>query len=250
MKSPAYQRLRPSTITTVASTAPYFMVYSLPTTTSTSATPPTYSYTTGSGKRAVTTNWTATYQALYGASDADANGFVSNYYLATASNKLNPSSSLVKAITGDMGYIRTTNSQPGGIQCGTQDCGVTYYASAIYAAQAALLAEQTVYPKAKNAIILLSDGQANVLSTTPDFPSQTGTFDYWGRLTATYPSTSTTGLYTLTGTGQYPDNKDECQQAILAAQAATAAGTRVYSVAYGCRVRDATTNLGVYGTVH
>jgi hypothetical protein len=33
--------------------------------------------------------------------------------------------------------------------------------------------------------------------------------------------------------GVYPDFLDECQQAIVAAQEATLAGTRVYSVAYG-----------------
>ena len=37
----------------------------------------------------------------------------------------------------------------------------------------------------------------------------------------------------MTGNGSYPDTKDECQQAIVAAQKAAAAGTNVYSVAYG-----------------
>jgi hypothetical protein len=36
----------------------------------------------------------------------------------------------------------------------------------------------------------------------------------------------------VTNTGQYPDFVDECQQAIVAANYATAQGTRVYSVAY------------------
>jgi hypothetical protein len=220
---------------------PNYMVYSLPSTTSTTATPPTYSYKTGSGKNAKTTNWTATYQALYGASDADANGFVSNYYSASASNKLDPNSSLVKAITnGCMKYITSAGSGVADLKSASSGGGITYFAGAIYAAQAALLAEQTVYPKAKNAIILLSDGQANVLSSTKDFPSQTGT-NSWTGFTS-YPSTSTTGLYNLTSTGYYPSNKNECQQAILAAQAATAAGTRVYSVAYGSQNSGCTIN--------
>ncbi|MGC9157636.1 MAG: hypothetical protein ACP5FH_01505 [Terracidiphilus sp.] len=61
------------------------------------------------------------------------------------------------------------------------------------------------------------------------------TGSWWNRTTTTVPSTisSTLGLSTFTGTGLYPDTKDECQQAIVAAQQATAAGTTVYGVAYG-----------------
>ena len=39
--------------------------------------------------------------------------------------------------------------------------GNTYFASSIYAAQAALVAAQAANPGSKNAIIFLSDGQAN-----------------------------------------------------------------------------------------
>jgi len=51
------------------------------------------------------------------------------------------------------------------------------------------------------------------------------------------PGSGTQWLSDLTGgkvtnTGQYPDFVDECQQAIVAANYATAQGTRVYSVAY------------------
>jgi len=38
--------------------------------------------------------------------------------------------------------------------------GITYYASVIYAAQAALTAEATLNAKTNNALIFLSDGQA------------------------------------------------------------------------------------------
>ena len=51
-----------------------------------------------------------------GASDADANGFVSNYYDPTASNGLNTSSSIVKAITKCMKPICAAGSGTGGLQ--------------------------------------------------------------------------------------------------------------------------------------
>ena len=64
-------------------------------------------------------------------------------------------------------------------------------------------------PESENALIILSDGQAQASS-----------------------SQLNSGV-TLTTTGLYPSAKDECQQAIMAAQAAATAGTTVYSVAYG-----------------
>ncbi len=84
------------------------------------------------------------------------------------------------------------------------------------------MAEQAANPGSQNAIIFLSDGQANLVSA------------YFAPGTSPASSISPNlGYQTLTGTGLYPDSKDECQQAIMAAQAATAAGTTVYGVAYG-----------------
>jgi hypothetical protein len=40
--------------------------------------------------------------------------------------------------------------------------GITYYAGALYAAQAALTAEASIHPKAQNAIVILGDGQMNL----------------------------------------------------------------------------------------
>jgi hypothetical protein len=200
-----------------------FMEYTLPYTTATSYAPLTYE-TTGSHP----TTWQATYNITYGASDADANGFVADYYNSTASNGLNSSSSLVKAITTCMQPIQQAASAPQ-IQ-GASQGGITYYASAIYAAQSALVAEQTVYPKSKNAIIFLSDGQANLVSATGDFP------------TAYNPDPSGSALNTLNSNGTYPSAIDECQQAIIAAQAATTAGTTVFGVAYGSE------DSGCYGS--
>jgi hypothetical protein len=201
-----------------------YMEYTLPLTTATSYAPLTYK-TTGSNP----TTWKATYEITYGASDADTNGFVSNYYNATASNGLNSSSSLVKAVTTCMQPIAQAESAPQ-IQGASSPYGITYYASAIYAAQSALVAEQKANPDSKNAIIFLSDGQANLQSSAGDFP------------TAYNPNPSGSALNTLNSNGSYPSAIDECQQAIIAAQAATTAGTTVFGVAYGSE------QTGCYGS--
>jgi hypothetical protein len=224
----------PSTATVAddynCSGTPTFMEYGLPLTTASSYAP--QKYTEG------TKTWTGTYNILNGASDVDANGFVTDYYSTTSSNGLNSTSSLVKAVTGCMQPM-TTFSNPGtgnlsinycsgGNGCTNgYDAGVTYYASAIYAAQAALVAEQAAFPTVngvptQNAIIFLSDGQANLVS------------NYFAPSTSpTSTISSTLGLDTLTSTGLYPSATDECQQAIIAAQQATKAGTTVFGVAYG-----------------
>ncbi|MGA2671600.1 MAG: pilus assembly protein TadG-related protein [Terracidiphilus sp.] len=189
---------------------PNYMMYTLPLPTATSYTPLTYST---SGSHPV--SWTATYQIV---------GFSSDYYQPTASNGLNPNSALVEAVTGCMTPITAPGSGTGGLNGAPSSSGggITYYAGTIYAAQAALLAEQAANPGSKNAIIFLSDGQANLPASANDLPSE-----------QSYSIPAANGLYTLTGNGSYPDIKDQCQQAIAAAQAATAAGTTVYSVAYG-----------------
>jgi len=194
---------------------PSFQIYALPSTTATSYTAIEYEETSNHSN-----TFTSTYEVTLGASDADANGFVSDYYDPTKTNNLSTNSSIVKAITGCMKPIAQAGSGTGGLN-GAQNGGITYYASVIYAAQAALTAEATLNAKTNNALIFLSDGQANLVAATADFP------------TAFTAVTPTTALNTLTGTGAYPDTTDECQQAIVAAQKAAAAGTNVYSVAYG-----------------
>jgi len=214
-------------------TLPLSMGYSTETTTLTSYQYPlgyaTKNTSTKNGKTTTTYTQTvpvSTYEdmPIGSTSDGDANGFSSNYWSPTATGNLNTSSSLVKAVTGCM-------KNPGGQS--------TYYASVIYAAQAALAAEQSAVG-GQNAIILLSDGQANAANSK--FPA-TGAVPYNG--TAEQPlygfpvTTNSTGNTTtnLTNTtnsfGYYPDFHDECQQAIMAAQAAQAAGTTVFSVAFG-----------------
>jgi hypothetical protein len=212
-------------------TTPGFMAYTLPTTTGTTYSPLSYSESGsggGSGGGGSST-WTATYEIV---------PFTSDYYSATASNNLNSSSTLVNAISGCMTPISQPNNQTGGINGAPDNGGVTYFASPIYAAQAALETEQAAYPGTQNAIILLSDGQANIPAGADDFPSEQN---------ATLAS-GESGYTSLTGTGLYPDVTDECQQAIMAAQAATAAGTRVYAVSYGAEKLGCSYTVGTTGT--
>ncbi len=88
----------------------------------------------------------------------------------------------------------------------------TYFAGAIYAAQAALTYQQSLNTTTQNVMIILSDGAAN---------------------SSKMASTDVSGGKVDSKTGVYPSTIDQCHQAITAAAAATAAGTRVYSIAYG-----------------
>ena len=92
----------------------------------------------------------------------------------------------------------------------------TYYAQVITSAQAYLVNEQASFPNSKNVMILLSDGDANAVAA-----KMTG-------------ASTTSGVYMST--------LQECHQAVTAAQAAAAAGTRVYSVAYGAEASGCTTD--------
>jgi hypothetical protein len=140
---------------------------------------------------------TATYQIV---------NFSSDYRSSNKATSLNSASDLVATAAGKSGCA------------GLQAIGGpgTYYAQAIYAAQAYLATEQASYPTSKNVLIMLSDGNANADS-------------------AHMPGASTTS-------GVYPSTKQECHQAISAAQAAATAGTRVYAVAYGAEASGCTTD--------
>jgi hypothetical protein len=247
--------------------APY-TVYTLPKETATSYAPLTY--------QQGATTWSASYEFTLGASDADVNGFVADWYLpsSTSTGQLNPASSLVQAVGYNHGgHPGCMPISPAGIDLNgalgnpgstvlvnhaNVGEGITYYASVIYAAQAALTAEAALYPdpNTKNAIILLSDGQANtqwiyfpqgtVTQTPAQDTAQPSTISAsLGYSTLnTVPSLTAVGAGYLTTpnqevaagktiSGVYPDFLDECQQAIVAAQKAALAGTRVYAVAYG-----------------
>ena len=161
-----------------------------------------------------------------------------------------------------------TSSANGGTQQGSTTTvntlgvgeGITYYAAAIYAAQAALTKEASVYPGSANAIILLSDGQANTqwiyfpagsmkpgavntplastLATGSTGYDKTNSNPLKTAIVAAHLS-SPNGEVSGAISGIYPDFMDECQQAIVAAQYAASAtnaasqATKVIAVSYG-----------------
>lgn len=173
-------------------------VYSMPSPTLSSSS----TYTPGTG---------ATYQITSFASD----------YRTTdlpVPGALNNSSQAVRAV--------------GGASSGTSPCATTgilgkggdgtYYAGIIYAASAALLAENQTFPAENNVIILISDGAATASSS-----QMAGT-------------ATNSGLYGSSA-GSYVD---ECGQAITAAKAAQSAGITFYAIAFGSPSTGCTTDTG------
>jgi len=161
-----------------------------------------------------------TYQVTYGIGDA--NGFVSDYRTSNSATTLNNSgsnqSNIVLAAGGKSGC--TGINGPGGEG--------TYYAGVIYAAQAALTAEATLHKGSQNVMILVSDGAATASSSQM--------------------ATGTQSTTVATSGGSYPSYKNECQQAVTAAQYATNHGTTVYAVAYGAQSSGCTTDSGSYAS--
>ncbi|MGA7859274.1 MAG: pilus assembly protein TadG-related protein [Terracidiphilus sp.] len=116
---------------------------------------------------------------------------------------LNPNDPLTIA-TG--GGTSTKNNPCPGLE--TPGGDGTYYAGAIYAAASSLIAEQAQNPNSVNALIILSDGDANAGQSKITGSTDNG---------ATYGS-----------------DQDQCAQAIAAAQfAASLPNTTVYTIAYG-----------------
>jgi len=209
-----------------------------------------YSNTVGS----TTKTWDATYQIT---------PFLSDYYNSSDSSGLSSSSNLVKAVGyGNTSGCLTYTFGIWGVGSGS-GFGNTYTASAIYAAQAALNAEQASYG-GQNAIILLSDGGMNAsyysenknaygsadnnnqFAKAYEFPSGPAGSEVGPTHTSpNYPvpsyytpatsSDSTKSYDTLgvNGQGNYPDWYDQCQQTMQAGQYATNHSTTVFAVAYG-----------------
>ena len=132
-------------------------------------------------------------------------GYLSNW---TSSNQvggsLSSSSTLVNTVGGPSGSCN-------GLQA-TGGQG-TYYAGAIYAAQASLSAMSYANPGSRNVMIILSDGDASASS---------------GHIKS---GTSSTNVGNVGNT--YPSLDDQCHQGITAAQYASSHGTTVYTIAYG-----------------
>jgi hypothetical protein len=156
---------------------------------------------------------TSTYQVVPAASAA----FSHDYRTSDAATTLNPSSQLAEAVGGQSGCT--------GIQAKGGEG--TYYAQVIYAAQAALVAQQTANKGSQNAMIILGDGDMNA-SSGLKVSSGGGTLNGTG-------SGSNKNSYT------YPSALGQCGQAVQAAKDAATSTTynnsgsftRVYTIGYG-----------------
>ncbi len=146
------------------------------------------------------------YPSLPGTSTYQVIPFSSDYRTSDTATSLSTTSHLGTAVAGTSGT--PCMKVVGGFG--------TYYAQVITYAQAALVSEHSSYPNAKNVMIILSDGDATASS---------------GQM----PGASTTS-------GTYMSSKQECHQAVTAAQAAATAGTLVYTVAYGAESSGCTTD--------
>ncbi len=150
-----------------------------------------------------------------------------NYKTSDAATSLNQSSDIVIA-AGDSGKSNCSGIQaPGGEG--------TYYAQVVYAAQAALVAEQAANPGSKNALIILSDGNATACASNAN--TSAGACNSKSELVASEGTLNGTGSSSTNPSGYesyaYPSALGECGQAVLAAQAAANAGTQVYTIGYG-----------------
>lgn len=172
-----------------------------------------WTYTTGSGWTQHTTTVQMTYQVL---------DFKTDYRSSDTATTLNTSSNLTRAVGGKSGCTGMQTSQEN-----------TYYAAAIYAAQAALTARKTANPGTQNALILLSDGNATAKENNPGGDFQAGSNDM---------VTGTQSTRVANSSGNYPSWNGECGQGVDAAQAATTAGTTVFTIAYGSSTHSDSSN--------
>jgi hypothetical protein len=173
--------------------------------------------------------------------------WATDYRTTIGATTLNPSSDIVIAV-GDSGVGGCKGvSSPGGYG--------TYYAQAIYQAQAALVAEQTANPGSSNVLIILSDGDATACAANgntaagacnskAELVSQSG---YINGTTAASGCTPTNNCSPTSYT--YPSALGECGQAVIASQAAGTAGTKVETIGYGSETSGCTTDATYSATV-
>lgn len=154
-------------------------------------------------------------------------GFVNDYKTSDLASSLNGSSDAVIAAGGKSGCNGV--KAPGGEG--------TYYAQVIYAAQAALAAQQTANAGSKNALIILTDGDATASGSSGQIKATTGMLNGTGT-----SSTNPSGYHSYA----YPSALGECGQAVLAAQAAATAGTTVYTIGYGSPTSGSCTTDATY----
>ena len=156
--------------------------------------------------------------------------FSSNYRITDTASALNASSSLgIASGAGSCAGI----SAPGGAG--------TYYAEVIYKAQSDLVAKQALVTGSRNAMIILTDGDATA-STSYTGSGKTAVFSSSSQL---QPS-SAGALNGITGNNPtsptYPSAVGECGQAVMAAQSAATAGTVVFTIGYGSPTSGCTTD--------
>jgi hypothetical protein len=249
---------------------PSWMNYTFPKIPTSDGTPTGNALTTGYKPISYDSGATyATYQitAPSGTSgkDPDANGFSSDYSPGSGGYVLNPNSVLVKVMGNTTTGTSPTQTkgclkEPGYPPVEGSSQGETYFAGAIYAAQAALQAEKVQSDthvhnllgnsiNSANVIIFISDGQANAyyssaVSRFPPLGSTATTASSLGVGGYSISGTAPTSTWTSTGKnmkngsvagtwGTYPDANNDCQQAMMAAQYAVNQHTIVFGVAYG-----------------
>jgi Flp pilus assembly protein TadG len=186
--------------------------YTYPSATGTSYT----SINVGSGSSATPVSYLVSYAS--GGLGSDSNGFVSDYRTSDGTSTLSSASDLVQAIGASSSSSGDMVAQGG---------EGTYYAGAIYAAEAALYAEQQANPGSQNVLILISDGDATASQSQMQ--------------------ASNNGLTLGSGT-TYPSYNYECRQAVVAAggtvgenwtpnttafSTARASINKIYAIAYG-----------------
>lgn len=200
--------------------------------------------------------------------------FDSNYRTSDASSSLNASDTMVTAVGGasgqaDCSYVKqdtyyisqdygkdNAGDWPGIQAAGGAD---TYYAGVIYQAQNDLYNEyesrlnptssSTPATQTSNVIVLLSDGDANASSTDLGGEvTKNGTVQQYCTGSGRNQTCSDVTPDSDNGT-TYPAINDECQQAITAADAATAGTYGTTTQAYGSTASGTTDNGSVKTTV-
>jgi hypothetical protein len=189
-------------------------------------TSPAYTAGTAPASNLILPSTTGTYEII---------PFSNDYKTTDGTKTLDTGSDLAKAV----GYSGTGCSglaAPGG--------DGTYYAQAIYAAQAALAAWKASNPGSQNIMIILSDGDANACNTNAntaangcntknDMEATTGTLNGTGT-SSSNPSGYENPLY--------PSALGQCGQAVAAAQYATSQGTMVFTIGFESETSGCTTD--------
>jgi Flp pilus assembly protein TadG len=133
--------------------------------------------------------------------------FLSDYRFSDNSPSLNANSQIVRAVGGASNCNGVAPPNFDGVYG-------TWYPGVLYAAQAALLAEQANNPGSSNVIIILGDGDNTAHQYNGNNPM----------------------IANSNGSGYYPSYVGSCGQSVAAAKAIAAAGTEIYTVAYGANL--------------